>query len=89
MVAINKHPAAIAATSPADRAGTHAQPRVARDRKRCRSIFDPRQLAFIPLLGSAAVYPPLGARWDALAARRPCDDGPRWRCTCLPTTSPA
>jgi hypothetical protein len=65
----------IAATSTADRADTQVQPRDARYRKRCQSIFDWRRREFIPLVGSAAVYPPLAPRWDTLSARSPCDDG--------------
>ena len=40
-----------------DRARSDPQPRGARYRKRCESIFDLRRREFIPLLGAAAVYP--------------------------------
>jgi hypothetical protein len=37
-------------------------------------MFDLRRREFIPLVGSAAVYPPLAARGDMFSARSPCDD---------------
>jgi hypothetical protein len=50
------HTGFIAAARP-DPARSGAQPRDARYRKRCSSMFDLRRRAFIPLLGGAAVYP--------------------------------
>jgi hypothetical protein len=46
------------AAAMSDRAQSDTQPRDARYRKRCGSIFDVRRREFVPLLGAAAVYPP-------------------------------
>jgi hypothetical protein len=40
-----------------DRARSGAQPRDARYRNHCGSMFDPRRREFVPLLGGAAVHP--------------------------------
>ena len=46
------------AAARSDRVRSDTQPRDARYRKRCGSIFDVRRREFVPLLGAAAVYPP-------------------------------
>jgi hypothetical protein len=55
-----------------DRARSGAQPRDARYRKRCSSMFDLQRREFIPLLGGAAVYPsPANIQEKIDAAVRP------------------
>jgi hypothetical protein len=60
------------AAARSDRTRSDTQPRDARYRKRCGSIFDVRRREFIPLLGAAAVYPPPANRQEKIdAAVRP------------------
>jgi hypothetical protein len=60
------------AAARSDRVRSDTQPRDARYRKRCGSIFDVRRREFIPLLGAAAVYPsPANMQEKIDAAVRP------------------
>jgi hypothetical protein len=60
------------AAARSDRVRSDTQPRDARYRKRCGSMFDLRRREFIPLLGAAAVYPsPANIRERIDAAVRP------------------